>query len=267
MKQGSFRAVRLAVLLLVMLCLSSFAVMGDENTVDYESIILEPFDGNTSHQWFFGGKTYDFEFEWKADASKFASRIGEESYPKLSYIPSWPMALFGVNREEKEFKSLGIWGKFDRRGYNWIDIYPIIPGTGSEDEDPEPFEIPIPGRVKYLDMWVWGSNLNYYIEAYFRDHQGVVYNLYLGNLGYQGWKNLRTQIPTSIPQSKRVLPRFAGLTFVKFRIWTTPVERVDNFYIYFDQMKVLTDTFESLFDGDELADPERVQELWAQAAE
>jgi len=27
---------------------------------------------------------------------------------------------------------------------------------------------------------------------------------------------------------------------------------------------VLSDTFESLFDGDELADPERVQELWGQ---
>jgi len=38
---------------------------------------------------------------------------------------------------------------------------------------------------------------------------------------------------------------------------------VDNFQIYFDQIKVLTDTFESLFDGDELADTERVQELWS----
>jgi hypothetical protein len=29
-------------------------------------------------------------------------------------------------------------------------------------------------------------------------------------------------------------------------------------------MKVLTDTFETLFDGDDLADPDKVQELWAQ---
>jgi hypothetical protein len=113
-------------------------------------------------------------------------------------------------------------------------------------------------------MWVWGSNLRYYIEAYFRDYQGVVYSLRLGDLGYQGWRNLRVRIPTNIPQSKRVLPRHAGLTFVKFRIWTTPSERVDNFYVYFNQMKILTDTFESLFDGDELADPERIQEFWAQ---
>jgi len=267
MKQGSFRAVRLAVFLLVMLSLALFTVMGDEHTVDFESIILETFNGDSAHSWDFGGKTYNFDFEWRADASKFASNIDDESYPKLAYIPSWPMALFGSNREDRDLQSLGVWGKFDRRGYNWIDIYPIIPGTGGDDEDPEPFEIPIPGRIQYLDLWVWGSNMNYYMEAYFRDHQGVVYNLHLGNLAYQGWKNLRTRIPTSIPQSRRILPRYAGLTFVKFRIWTTPVERVDNFYIYMKQMKVLTDTFESLFDGDELADPERVQELWGQAAQ
>ena len=263
MKQGSFRAVRLIIFLLFMLGLATFTVYGDENTVDYASIILESFDGNTTHQWDFGGKTYKYDFEWKADASKFASKIDDQSFPKTSYIPSWPMAMFGTNRDGKGYKSFGIWGKFDRRGYNWIDVYPVKTGT-AQGEEPEPFEIPIPGRISYLDMWVWGSNLNYYLEAYFRDHQGVVYNLYMGSLAYQGWKNLRTKIPTSIPQSKRILPRLAGLTFVKFRIWTTPVERVDNFYIYFDQMKVLTDTFESLFDGDELADPDRVQELWGQ---
>jgi hypothetical protein len=41
------------------------------------------------------------------------------------------------------------------------------------------------------------------------------------------------------------------------------LERVDNFYIYFNQFKILTDTFETYFDGNDLADPARVQELWA----
>jgi hypothetical protein len=74
---------------------------------------------------------------------------------------------------------------------------------------------------------------------------------------------LRVRIPNSISQSKRILPKLAGLSFVKFRIWTTPTEKVDDFYVYFDQFKVLTDTFETFFDGDELADPERVQQLWS----
>jgi len=247
-----------------MVSLTAFSVFADENTVDYMSLILDSFNGDTSHEWTFGGRVFNYEFEWALDASKFASKIDDESYPKLAYVESWPMQVHGLNRDHLDLKSLGIHGKFDRRGYNWIDVYPVKVGSGGEDEDPEPFEIPVPGRIRYLDMWVWGSNLNYYMEAYFRDYQGVVYALPMGSLGHQGWKNLRVQVPTSIRQSRRVLPRLAGLTFVKFRIWTTPVERVDNFFIYFNQMKVLTDIFESIFDGDELADPDRVAELWNQ---
>jgi hypothetical protein len=185
--------------------------------------------------------------------------MDDEVFPKLSYVSSWPAAIFGSNREGLPLKSLGIWGRFDRRGYNWIDVYPVAAGGG---DDASPVEIPIPGRATYLDMWVWGSNLNYYIEAYVRDHQGIVHTVRMGDIGYTGWKNLRATIPNHIPQSKRVLPRLAALTFVKFRIWTQPAEPVNNFYIYFDQFKVLTDTFELNYDGDELADPVRVQELW-----
>jgi hypothetical protein len=177
----------------------------------------------------------------------------------LSYVSSWPAAIFGANREGLPLKSLGIWGRFDRRGYNWIDVYPVAAGGG---DDASPAEIPIPGRARYLDMWVWGSNLNYYVEVYVRDYQGVIHIIRLGDIGYTGWKNLRVAVPNNIPQSKRVLPRLAALTFVKFRIWTLPAEPVNNFYVYFDQFKVLTDVFELNYDGDELADPERVQELW-----
>ena len=264
MRQGSFRAIRLAVFLLVMVSLTAFSAFADENTVDYMSLILEPFNGGTAHEWTFGGKVYNYEFEWALDASKFATKSDDNSFPKLIYVESWPMQVHGINKNKLDIKSLGIHGRFDRRGYNWVDVYPVVPGSGGDNEDPEAFEIPIPGRIQYLDMWVWGSNMNYYMEAYFRDHQGVVYALPMGTLAHQGWKNLRTKIPTSIPQHKRILPRLAGLSFVKFRIWTTPVERVDNFYVYFNQMKVLTDIFESIFDGDELADPDRVQELWEQ---
>jgi hypothetical protein len=221
---------------------------------------METFDGNTNHEWVVEGKNYTFDFEWRVDASKFATKSDEASYPRSTYVPAWPQALFGMNRDGKELKSLGVWGRFDRKGYNWIDVYPVQAGAG---DDAEPFEFPFPGRVSYLDMWVWGSNLDFYIEAYVRDFQGVVHSIYMGNIGYSGWKNLRARIPNNILQSKRVLPRRAGLTFVKFRIWTQPTEPVHDFYIYFDQFKILTDMFETLYDGDELADPERVQELWA----
>jgi hypothetical protein len=70
-------------------------------------------------------------------------------------------------------------------------------------------------------------------------------------------------IPTSIPQESRTVPHRQGLRLVMFRLWTIPKERVDGFQIYFDQIKLLTDTFEYLFDGDDLADPDRIKDLWS----
>ena len=262
MKQGSFRAVRLVVFLFFMLFLMVFSVFGDEKTIDYLSIVLEDFSGLSTHQWPYPYDQKVYEFEWSLDASKFASKVNDEQFPKQTKVEAWPMALYGTNKRNQDLNSFGIWGKFDRRGYNWIDVFPSVPGSAKDGEGPEPFEIPIPGRIQYLDMWVWGSNLNYYMEAYFRDYQGVVHSLYLGSLQYQGWRNLRVRVPANIPQSKRVLPSYAGLKFVKFRIWTTPSERVDDFKIYLNQMKVLTDTFESLFDGNDLADPDFIEEIW-----
>jgi hypothetical protein len=246
MKLGGFKAACLALLS----CIAVFSLQADEKTVNLESRILESFDG-------------DSVYVWKASASKFATKNDQETFPKVSYVATWPAALFGSNREGKELKSLGIWGRFDRKGYNWIDVYPVKKDAGA---DALAEELPIPGRAKILDLWVWGSNFNYYMEAYVRDYKGVVHLLDMGDLSFQGWKNLRISIPESIPQAKRTLPARQGLTLVKFRIWTRPVERVDNFQLYIDQIKILTDTFETMFDGDELADPERVQELWNSGA-
>jgi hypothetical protein len=219
---------------------------GDESTVNLESILLDSFDG-------------DSPYEWRVVGSKFATTTDTDAFPRAQLISAWPMAIFGTNRENKELKSLGIWSRFDRRGYNWVDVYPVAKDGG---DDAGPAEIPIPGRARSLDLWIWGSNLNYYVEIYLRDYQGVVHVLNLGSIAHSGWKNHRVTVGNSIPQAKRILPRLAALSFVKFRIWTLPAEQVGDAYIYFDQLKVLTDTFEAIFDGDELARPETVQELW-----
>jgi hypothetical protein len=94
----------------------------------------------------------------------------------------------------------------------------------------------------------------------------------MGDLNFVGWKNLRINIPDSIPQSQKYLPKREGLSLVKFRIWTRPnevvvvpgmenekdVDKAVKFYFY--HIKVLTDTFESLFDGDALTNPEAYQD-------
>lgn len=244
MKHGGFKAVCLAIAV-SMTVGSVFAA--EEKAVNLESRILENFDGSSG-------------YIWKVSASKFATKTDQETFPKLAYINTWPAAIHGYNQDaNKDLKSLGIWGRFDRKGYNWIDIYPVA----KDDTDENPTEIPFPGRIQLLDMWVWGANFNYYLEAYVRDYTGVVHIINMGDLNFEGWKNLRVNIPSNIPQEKRTLPKRQSLSLVKFRIWTRPVERVDDFQVYIHQIKVLTDTFENLFDGDELADPARMQQLWS----
>jgi hypothetical protein len=242
MKHGGFKAACLA----LSTCIAVLSVQADDKTVSLESRVLESFNGDSG-------------FVWRADASKFTTKNEGDVYPKTAYVATWPAALHGNNREGADLKSLGVWGRFDRKGYNWIDVFPVAKDAAANAPGAE---IPMPGRARMLDMWVWGSNFNYYMEAYVRDFKGVVHVVDVGELNFEGWKNLRINIPESIPQSRTTLPKRQGLTLVKFRIWTRPTEPVDNFQIYFDQVKILTDTFESQFDGDELADPARVQELW-----
>jgi hypothetical protein len=245
MKQNSFKAFWLILMAAVAV---SFA-FGDDNAMQLESKILESFDGDSG-------------YTWQIQASKYASRIGDDVYPKLTYVATWPTQVFGQNEEGKELKSLGVWGKFDRRGYNWIDIYPAG-GNGEGDGANTAAKIPMPGRSQMIDVWVWGSNLKYQLEAYVEDYRGIVHTIPMGSIDHTGWRNLKANVPATIPQSKRVLPRLEALKFVKFRIWTGATEPVDNFYIYFDQLKVLTDTFESKYDGEELADPRKIEEFWS----
>jgi hypothetical protein len=240
MKQGSCRIICFAFLAFVVV----FAAVGDEAIMNMQSRVLDLFDGSNG-------------YTWRLEGSKFATKTDADTFPKVTQVILGPAAIKDGDQEQT---SLGIWSRFDRQGYNWVDVYPVAADGGA---DAGPTEIPIPGRVRQIDLWVWGSNFNYRLEAYVRDHTGVVHVLNFGGLGFEGWKNLWVNVPSSIPQVKRTLPRLTSLSLVKFRIWTIPSEPVNDFYVYFNNLKVLTDLFEHKYDGDELANPERIQELWA----
>ncbi|MDR0448797.1 MAG: flagellar filament outer layer protein FlaA [Treponema sp.] len=272
MKQGSLR-----VFWLVLLAGLALAAFGQDLTVNLESRVIESFHNSE-----------DGLYVWRKDASRYAvgkeptdkdnpafANMGLEGgdfYPKLSYFEVWPNALYRNSRDVKDLRSMGIWGKFKRMGYNWLDIYPTLK---SEGENAQPYEIPLMGRTRELDMWVWGSRMNYYMEIFLRDEQGRIHVLNLGNLNYEGWKNLKVKLPSHILQQRRIYldPTSANtigvadrnsiyLKFVKFRVWTSPNEQAGNFYLYFHQFKSLTDTYGVVFDGDEMSDPDWIREHW-----
>jgi hypothetical protein len=226
---------------------TSALIMADETTMNLSSVVLDGFDQPDKSLWIVKG-------------SNFAT----QGFPQTSFMKAYPAALFGKNKDNKELASLGVHGKFDRKAYNFIEL---IPAKKADDGTLTPNPIGIPGRVKSLDLWVWGSNYDYYMDVHIRDYLGVDHVLRMGDLLYEGWKDLNVNIPSSLPQSRRYIPRFQGLVITEFVIWTRPTEKVDDFYIFIDQLKVLTDMFEARFDGDELADSDTLNQIWSAGAQ
>jgi hypothetical protein len=231
----------LIVSLIFFACLSVGPLFADANTVALESMVVETFDG-------------DSPYTWVTDGIKYTSK---KSY---GLFPVYPQALHRTTEEAEGKQSFGLNGQFQRQGYNWIDIYPV----NTENPDGGAVEIPLSGTVHFIDVWAWGSNLNYKLEVYLRDYRGMIHRVDMGSLRFLGWKNLRMAVPANFPMTDRALPiKNVSSYFVKFRLWTDPGERVNNFYLYLDHLKVLTDTFNTRFDGDDLADADKEQELWA----
>jgi hypothetical protein len=49
----------------------------------------------------------------------------------------------------------------------------------------------------------------------------------------------------------------------KIVVRTDPEERVDGFYVYFDQFKVLTDMHQNPYDGRTLMDSDFISKYWS----
>jgi len=136
-----------------------------------------------------------------------------------------------------------------RRGYNSFTIRPIRP-------------IPIEGITKTVSVWVAGRNFNHDLTLLIQDYFGRNYEIYMGKLNFQGWKKLTVAIP---PQStdgvNGVIQRSyhynnqMGIKIMGFRIDCDPLEAYGNYYIYFDDLRAVTDLFaENNRDPDDMAD-------------
>jgi hypothetical protein len=188
--------------------------------------------------------TKALNWTWNVQASHYAT----EGYPKMDYFKGQPNALKVFQKADVEAKVLGIQTSFLRKGENWFEVYP--------EKDGKPFEIPFVGTVSQLDFWVWGANYLYFIDILIRDADGRVYTLPAGNLAFNGWKNIIVSIPSYIRQHSRLRSGPTVMSFVGFRIRTDPDEYVDNFTVFFDQLKFSTNALSNIFDGYELKDLE-----------
>ncbi len=188
--------------------------------------------------------TGDNEWTWGIQASNYVDK--ENGFPKMAYFEAQPNSLKVFNKEGETPKVLGVQSSFLRKGENWFEIYP--------EKDGKPYEISLVGTVSQIDFWVWGANYLYFIDLLVRDADGRVYTLPAGNLAFNGWRNVIVPVPTYIRQQSRLRSGPKTMTFVGFRVRTDPDEYVDNFNIFFDQLKYTTNALSNIFDGYELKD-------------
>ena len=139
--------------------------------------------------------------------------------------------------EDLDTHVLGVKVQFFRRGVNSIYITAVRP-------------LPIEGITKTISVWVAGRNQDHDIYVLVQDYFGHNYELYLGNLGFSGWKQMTLAVPPSpdvehgIVQSSAYYGDKPGLRILGFRIDCNPMLARGTYYIYFDDLRAITDLFE-----------------------
>lgn len=203
------------------------------------SVELDNFDNNGAQDYLYDGEK--LSWNWGYNASRFIA----EGYPKLDFFNGIPNSLEVLKRgQDVEAKVLGVKTSYKRKGDNWFEVYPV--------KDDKAYEVPFVGTVNHLDFWVWGANYKYFLEVLVRDARGIVHVLNGGSLYFSGWKNVVVKIPGWIEQHSKLRSGPAAMTFVGFRIRSDAEEYVDDFAIFFDEIKYTTNPLSNIYDGYEL---------------
>ncbi len=197
-----------------------------------ETIVIDNFDTPDQMDW-----------TWGIQASRFVA----EGYPIIKNFEGMPNSLKAYRKDgDPTAQVLGAKVAFDRKGDNWFEVFPKNK-EGEGRNEPQ-----FLGTVTQIDFWVWGANYNYKLEVLIRDADGRVHTLKAGNLAFQGWRNIVINVPGYIRQHSRLRSGRPNMTFVGFRIRTDATEAVDNYVVYFDQLKYTTNTLTNVYDGYEL---------------
>jgi hypothetical protein len=138
-----------------------------------------------------------------------------------------------------------------RRGFTSFTIYPTRP-------------IAIEGITKTVSVWVAGRNYNHSLMLLIEDFFGRPFELYMGRLNFQGWKKMTVAIPpqadnslNGIVQRNYHYNNLMGIKILGFRIDVDPMEAYGSYYIYFDDLRAVTDLF-----AENSRDPDDMMDSW-----
>jgi hypothetical protein len=146
------------------------------------------------------------------------------------------------NIAEEDKYVLGVKVSFFHRGISEFTVHPQNP-------------IPVEGIVKTLSVWVVGRNFNHVLKVQFNDYRGQAQELTVGKLNFIGWKKLTVAIPPSILQEEFHYSYKSGIQITGFKVETDPLDSYGTYYIYFDDLRAVTDLFgETKRDSDDMSD-------------
>lgn len=166
-------------------------------------------------------------------------------------------------------KIYGVRFQFKYPGYNFVTIFPPVlkDKDGKDVVDPVTREtigpaIPLNGVVKKVSVWVMSQGKKYILEGYLRDWKGNTHRIIFKHRGlngrmnpdlnFIGWRPMVAEVPIDLPQQITSYPKFKTLKFIKFIVRATPHTSTEPVYLFFDNLKILTNRFDVHFDGAEI---------------
>lgn len=176
---------------------------------------------------------YELEGSWNAHISPDNGVIG------VRLFTGSPMAKEPLKGEEdiEDSKVLGVKVEFFRRGLNSFFVKSARP-------------IPIEGITKTVSVWVAGRNMDHQMYLLVQDYNGNNFELYLGSLGFSGWRKLSVAIPPTPDGEHGIIQTSAyhgikpGLRIVGFRIDCNPMLARGTYYLYLDDLRAVTDLYD-----------------------
>ncbi len=144
--------------------------------------------------------------------------------------------------EEPDLNVIGAKVAFLHRGACTFAIKPVRP-------------LPVPGIAKTISVWVAGRNVNHRLEVEVADHFGNTVFINMGKLNFIGWKKITVSVPPGVVQRDYHYNNKMGISIKGFNVVCDLEETYGNYYIYLDDLRVVTDLFaEESRDEDDILD-------------
>ena len=140
-------------------------------------------------------------------------------------------------KEDLDTQVLGVRVDFFRRDVNSFNIMAGRP-------------MPVEGTVKTVSVWACGRNQSHDMYLLIQDYFGRNYEVYMGNLGFSGWKKLTAVIMPSpdgehgIVQSSAYYGDKPGFKILGFRVDCNPIQAKGSYYLYLDDLRAVTDLYD-----------------------